>query len=73
MPGGLLTDSSSMEEKKGRVETERKEQREQQWIVCEKVTRKKKKHKADKTTKTRGLNKDIREEGQANRKQIRCS
>lgn len=28
---------------------------------------------ADKTTKTRGLNKDIREEGQANRKQIRCS
>lgn len=72
MPGGLLTDSSSMEKKKGRVETERKEQREQQWIVCEKVTRKKK-HKADKTTKTRGLNKDIREEGQANRKQIRCS
>lgn len=41
MPGGLLTDSSSMEKKKGRVETERKEQREQQWIVCEKVTRKK--------------------------------
>lgn len=43
MPGGLLTDSSSMEKKKkGRVETERKEQREQQWIVCEKVTREKK-------------------------------